>query len=261
YNVHAGAGADNAFDLDRQADVIASWDADIIGLQEVDVHWAARSQWRDMAGELAAALGMRGFFGHIYDLDPPAADKPRRQYGVAILTKHPIVYARNHSITRLSTQTPNPTPEPAPGFPEVAVNVAGAIVHVFNTHLDYRADPSVRQMQVADTLRIMDEAGQHGDAGQQAGAGRQQILLGDFNAPPHAPELAPLWERLVDTWSVSGGVPGLTYPAANPVKRIDYVAVSKRVKVRGVQVPGTLASDHLPVVADLTLTRGQNGES
>lgn len=44
YNIHAGAGSDGVFDLDRQAAALRALDADVIGLQEVDVHWGARSQ-------------------------------------------------------------------------------------------------------------------------------------------------------------------------------------------------------------------------
>lgn len=49
YNIHAGSGMDNVFDLDRQVAELRSLDADVIGLQEVDVHWGDRSQggiWR-----------------------------------------------------------------------------------------------------------------------------------------------------------------------------------------------------------------------
>jgi endonuclease/exonuclease/phosphatase family metal-dependent hydrolase len=91
-------------------------------------------------------------------------------------------------------------------------------------------------MQVADTLRIMAN-----DRGPQ-------VLLGDFNAPPEAPELAPLWTELTDAAPA-----GPTYPADVPTKRIDYVTVSPDVLVRAATVPTTLASDHRPVLADLAL--------
>ncbi|MYU48228.1 metal-dependent hydrolase, partial [Streptomyces sp. SID7803] len=68
-----------------------------------------------------------------------------------------------------------------------------------------------------------------------------------------APELAPpLWKELTD---IEPGGP--TYPAQDPpVQRIDYVAVSKdTVRVRSAAVAETLASDHRPVVADLSLRR------
>ncbi|MEU8507840.1 endonuclease/exonuclease/phosphatase family protein [Streptomyces brevispora] len=245
YNIHAGAGMDNVFDLDRQVAELRSLDADVIGLQEVDVHWGTRSQWRDLASELAGRLGMRVSFAPIYSLDPTTPGAPRREFGVAVLSRYKIVSAENHDITRLSTQDPNPTPAPAPGFGEVVLRVKGLPVHVYATHLDYRGDPSVRIAQVADTRRIMAE--------DQKAERRpvRQILLGDFNAAPTAPELAPLWENLTD---IEPGGP--TFPALDPVQRIDYVAVSKdTVRVRDAAVAETLASDHRPVVADLLLRR------
>lgn len=245
YNIHAGAGTDNVFDLDRQVAALRALDADVIGLQEVDVRWGDRSEWRDLAAELGRRLRMHVSFAPIYSLDPVVPGDPRREFGVAVLSRYRIVSAENHDLTRLSTQDPNPVPAPAPGFGEVVLKVRGLPVHVYATHLDYRADPSVRVAQVADTRRIMAE-----DRRAERRPVRQ-ILLGDFNAPPTAPELAPLWKELTD---IEPGGP--TYPAQDPVQRIDYVAVSKdTVRVRGAAVAETLASDHRPVVADLLLRR------
>lgn len=250
YNIHTGIGADGRLDLARTARAIEATGADVVGLQEVDVHWGERSDWQDQAAELARMLDMTMFFAPIYDLDPPAPGQPRRRYGLALLSRHPIVHAENHEITRLSTQDSDPVPAPMPGFPEVVINVRGALVHVYATHLDYRADPSVREMQVADTLRILAEDG----------AEAQQVLVGDFNAPPTAPELAPLWQRMTDAWAAAGSGAGHTYPATDPTRRIDYVTTSPGIRVEAVRVPDTTASDHLPVVADLTVVRGAGPE-
>ena len=245
YNIHAGAGEDNVFDLDRTAQALKALDADVIGLQEVDVHWDARSEWRDTIAELAATLGMFAGFAPIYDFDPPAAGQPRRQYGVGVLSRFPLVRTENHPITRLSTQDPNPVPALAPGFLEAEIDVRGRRVHVYCTHLDYRADPSVRALQVGDTTKILAR-----DPRKDL-----QILVGDFNADPAAPELAGLWTRLTDSWAVAeftSGGPN-TYPAVDPVKRIDVVAVGTGLHVRRFAVPAELAaSDHRPVVADLS---------
>ncbi|MFQ6851043.1 endonuclease/exonuclease/phosphatase family protein [Streptomyces sp. 35M1] len=239
YNIHTGAGMDGVFDLDRQTAELRSLNADVIGLQEVDRHWGSRSEWRDLAGELARRLRMYVSFAPIYSLDPAEPGGPRAEYGVAVLSRHRIMSAENHEITRLSTQDPNPVPAPAPGFGEVVVRVRGLPVHVYVTHLDYRPDPAVRVAQVADTRRIMAE-----DRGPK-------ILLGDLNAEPAAPELAPLWRELTDA---DPDAP--TFPAQDPVKRIDFVTVSKdRAGVRRAWVPESLASDHRAVVADLLLRR------
>ncbi|MFV0132481.1 endonuclease/exonuclease/phosphatase family protein [Streptomyces sp. HMX87] len=243
YNIHAGAGQDGVFDLDRTAEAVRGLDADVIGLQEVDVHWGARSGFVDEARELAAELGMRVFFAPIYDLDPAAEGGQRRQYGVAILSRHPVLEAENHEITRLSTQAPDSVPAPAPGFAEVVVNVKGSHVHVYSTHLDYRSDPSVRATQVADMLQVL-----AADRGPK-------ILVGDFNAEATAPELAPLWRELRDASPDGGG----TYPAVGPVKRIDSVTVSPGVTVTGARTVATDASDHRPVVTDLNLHRRGHG--
>ncbi len=193
YNIHAGAGTDNVFDLGRTAAAIRSLDADVVGLEEADVHWGDRSQWQDTVSELGQRLGMQVGFAPIYSLDPVNPGDPRREYGVAVLSRHPIVALENHSITRLSTQDPNPVPAPAPGFLEATVQVRGARTHVYVTHLDYRGDPTVRRMQVADTRAIL--------AADPDGA--NQVLLGDFNAEATAPELAPLWDVLQDAWAVA----------------------------------------------------------
>ena len=106
-------------------------------------------------------------------------------------------------------------------------------------------DPSVRALQVGDTTKILAR-----DPRKDL-----QILVGDFNADPAAPELAGLWNRLTDSWAVAESTSGgpNTYPAVDPVKRIDVVAVGKGLDVRRFAVPAELAaSDHRPVVADLS---------
>ncbi|MFJ9856542.1 endonuclease/exonuclease/phosphatase family protein [Streptomyces albogriseolus] len=239
YNIHAGAGEDQVFDLDRTAAALRDLRADVIGLQEVDVHWGERSAFADEARALAEKLRMRVFFAPIYDLDPAAEGGERRQYGVAVLSRHPVLHAENHEITRLSTQTPDPVPAPAPGFAEIVIRVKGVRTHVYSTHLDYRADPSIRAAQVGDMLDVLAD---------DRGPG---ILVGDFNAEPSAPELAPLWHTLRDAAPDAGP----TYPAIAPRKRIDLITVSHGITVTGARTHATDASDHRPVVADLRLPR------
>ncbi|MFI2645217.1 endonuclease/exonuclease/phosphatase family protein [Streptomyces sp. NPDC018610] len=239
YNIHAGAGEDDVFDLDRTAGAIRALNADVIGLQEVDVHWGDRSGFTDEARELARRLRMRAFFAPIYDLPPAPGHTQRQRFGVAVLSRLPVVSAENHEITRLSTQSSDPVPEPAPGFAEVTVRDRGALVHIYSTHLDYRPDPSVRRTQVDDMLAVLVE--DHGP----------KVLVGDFNAEPSAPELARLWGPLADAAPDAGD----TYPALAPVKRIDLVTVSPEVTVTRARTVDTAASDHRPVVADLLVRR------
>ena len=238
YNIHAGTGGITAI-----ADVIRDAAPDIVALQEVDVHWSDRSGYADLATELAERTGMEVRFGHIYDLAEDRPGAPRRQYGLAVLSRHPIRAFDNHIIPRLSSIADEPEPLPRPGFLELTIDVDGRAVRVFDTHLDYRGDPRVRRLQVAAMLDVI-------------GTGDQPtILIGDLNAEPGAAELQPLLARLRDAWDPGAG-PGLTFPADTPVKRIDYVLVSRHFDVHTTRVPVSVASDHRPVVVDLTLRVG-----
>ena len=135
-----------------------------------------------------------------------------------------------------------------PGFLASTVDFGGTRIRVFNTHLDYRADPSVRRQQVSEMLAIM---------GQSA---MPTLLLGDMNAQPHAPELRALFERFSDAW-LGQAEAGLTYPATEPHRRIDYVFTSPHFVARSASVPVTVASDHWPVLADLVLTGAPSARS
>jgi endonuclease/exonuclease/phosphatase family metal-dependent hydrolase len=233
YNIQAGAGH-----LDSTAAAIRALSPDIVALQEVDVHWAERSHFADQATELGRALGMQVRFAPIYMIASPPA--PPREFGVALLSRFPIVGFRNDRLTRLSTQDSNPVPTVMPGLLEAMIDVSGQRVRFFTTHLDYRADPRVRMEQVAEMIRYI------------GGVTSPTIAAGDLNATPDAAELAPLLRLLHDTWLPTAGS-GLTYPANAPVKRIDYVLVSPHFSVQSASVPITTASDHRPVVVDLIL--------
>ncbi|MFS0752081.1 endonuclease/exonuclease/phosphatase family protein [Oceanobacillus sp. 1P07AA] len=248
FNVAAGTGLDGEYDVDRLADTINELDVDIIGLQEVDVHWGYRSNFDHMMEELASRLEMEYYFAPIYDLEPVNQGEPNRKYGVGVLSKYPIVEAENRNITRLSTQVPNPAPTLEPGFLQAKINVEGAEVMFYVTHLDYRGDPTIREMQVADMQGIMSE-------------GNYNILVGDMNARPNATEISPLFSDFIDAWDLND-TDGETFPAHNPDRRIDYIFASKRMEVHTSEVKkGGQASDHLPVIAEIEVVSGNHSTS
>lgn len=241
YNIAAGIGVDGNFNIDRIAETIRTSGADVIGLQEVDVHWGARSQFENEIRYLAEKLDMHAFFAPIYDFDPLEEGEPRRQFGLAVLSKYPIIHSENHEISRLSTQDDNPEPTMTPGFPEVVINIKGIKVSLYVTHLDYRADPFVREMQVEDMLNIM--------------SGEHQILVGDLNAEPENLELQPLMSKFQDAWDVTNSEDGNTFPVPDAIKRIDYILTSPNLNVTNAQRIESDASDHFPVIADIMLKR------
>jgi endonuclease/exonuclease/phosphatase family metal-dependent hydrolase len=92
-----------------------------------------------------------------------------------------------------------------------------------------------------------------------AGLNGPVVAGGDFNEGPRSAAVRWIAERYWDAWEHGGDSeqPGTTFPASDPTSRIDYLFVSEQFRVDGVWVltdPGAAAaSDHLPLVADLTL--------
>ncbi|MBM3906907.1 MAG: endonuclease/exonuclease/phosphatase family protein [Gemmatimonadetes bacterium] len=235
FNIQYGGG-----DLARIANTIRAADPDVVALQEVDVHWSARSGFTDQATELARLLGLAVRFAPIYRVPSADSSAPPREFGVALLCRMPIIAFTNHAILRHSTLTADARPEPMPGFLEASISVRGTPVRLFNTHLDYRGDPTVRRQQVREMLAII------GTTEQPA------LLFGDLNALPNAPELQPLFSRLHDLWPTAQD-PGFTFPASSPVRRIDFILASPHFARDSAFVPLPEASDHRPVVMTLRL--------
>lgn len=242
YNIHHGVGADDALDLDRIADLVRANDVEIVGLQEVDRHWDVRSDFQDQARLLARNLRMHYVYAANLDRDPFEPGQPRRQYGTAILSRYPILHHENLLLPSLDGGEQR-------GLLEALIQVRGVRFRVYNTHLQHNSPTpesgrAQRQLQIAAIL------------GETAESARiPHALIGDLNARPEDPEMQPLFPRFRDAWTLGGEGPGFTLSSTNPTARIDYVLVSPGIEVEGAWVPSSLASDHLPVVAELELPR------
>jgi endonuclease/exonuclease/phosphatase family metal-dependent hydrolase len=238
YNIAHGVGHDGRLDLDRIAGVIRMSGADVVALQEVDKHWDSRSDFVDQAAVLGKKLNMRVRFAPIYSLDPPEPGKPRREYGLAILSRYPITHFKNHELSRISSLEPEKGVQKLPGFPEAVINLHGRKIHLFNTHLSW-LDPEVRLLEAEEMLEIM-------------GPARHPVILaGDMNALPDAPEIDRLREVLTDTFEAAGEGDGYTFPAPDPVRRIDYIFASPDIRVLDSRVIEREGSDHYGVLSTL----------
>ena len=233
FNIRHGVGTDNLLDLDRIARVVAGSGAELVGLQEVDRHFGSRSNFVDQATYLADALGMEVVFGANLDLDPLAPGEARRQYGNAILSRHPITAWDNTLLPRLPTSEQR-------GLLHATVDVDGTAVEAYATHLQFDS-PTERGQQVQAIL---------GTIGRPD---TSVVLLGDLNAAPDTPEVAALVDQLTDAWVSAGVGDGNTFSSQTPTSRIDYVLTSHDVTTRTAAVIASDASDHRPVVASLTL--------
>ncbi|MCC6161857.1 MAG: endonuclease/exonuclease/phosphatase family protein [Acidobacteria bacterium] len=226
FNIHHAEGMDGRLDVERIAQVIRDSKADIVGLQEVD-RGVERTGRRDLLKEIADLTGMRFSFGK--NLDHQGGE-----YGNAFLTSHPIVSEGNKPLPNANNVEPR-------GVLQTVIDVAGTKVLVLTTHLDFSRDERDR-VASADAMLAMVEAF----------GGGPVIAMGDFN---DSPERTP-WKRLTsgftDVWTAVGQSDGFTIPVETPRRRIDWILVRGLTPVRA-EVLRTDASDHLPVVATVTL--------
>ncbi len=235
FNIHAGIGPDARLDLEGVADEIRRSGADVVGLQEVDRHWGPRSDDVDEPAWLAHRLHMFVAFGANLDLDPASPGQPRRQFGTAILSRFPIRESENVLL-------PNQEGLEQRGLLRARVLVHGRPMDVYTTHLQHNT-PSVRAAQASRVVDLV------------RSRSCPAVLTGDLNATPTEEPARILTAQLPDSWQVGAG-DGLTYPAAAPTKRIDYVLHSSDVRALAAQVLPTAVSDHRPVRVQVRLDDG-----
>jgi endonuclease/exonuclease/phosphatase family metal-dependent hydrolase len=235
FNIRHGEGTGGELDLERIAEVIEGQDPDAVGLQEVDRHWSERSDFVDQTSWLARRLGMYAVFGANLDLDPLTPGAPRRQYGNAILSRHPIIGWDNIPLPRFDLHEQQ-------GLLLARIKVRGAPLLFYNTHLD----PNDAAERLAQAKAIRDLIGTPEEP---------FVLVGDFNATPGSPPIRHLTETMTDAWAKAGVGEGDTFNSVTPYARIDYVFTPPEAFIRTAAVvttdPG--ASDHLPLTADLLL--------
>ena len=228
YNIHVGVGMDKKLDLQRIADVINRERPDLVGLQEVD-RGVKRTEGRDEIAELARLTRMEYAYGHNLDYQGG-------QYGVAILSRF-LIQKVDHQKYQ------NRVEAERRGMFRVEVEIEGRPVSFVTTHLDYQTSDG-RLFEAEQLLRMLN------------GVKDPLIVAGDFNDEPAGNTFKLMLKGFEDAWISSRAKgSGLSYPADNPVKRIDYIFYRRNggVRAKKAWVVNTLASDHLPVVAELEI--------
>jgi endonuclease/exonuclease/phosphatase family metal-dependent hydrolase len=226
YNVHRCRGMDRRTRPERIAAVLASVDADIIALQEVIGPGLTGT---GHAEQIGAALGMGWVMA-------PARELRRHQFGNVVLSRFPI---RDHTQLDLSWKTCE-----ARNSQRVAVDLGGdRLLQVYNAHLGTalleRRYQAPRLAAWVDDHRVK----------------APKLLLGDFNEWSRGLVADVLAQRLESVDIFPYLKRRRTYPGFFPVLHLDHIYYSGEVAIRHIELPRTrlalVASDHLPLVADL----------
>jgi endonuclease/exonuclease/phosphatase family metal-dependent hydrolase len=225
YNIHRCRGLDGRTNVGRIAEVIRAIEPDVIALQEVI---GAGANSAGHAEELGALLGM----GWVM-----AATRHLRGclFGNVVLSRLPI---RHHSQYDLSWKTCEPR-----CAQRVDIAVGEDTLHLYNVHLGTAF--LERRHQAARLSAIMHDRR----------IDKPKIVLGDFNEWMKGLATSMLNERLQSIDLRSHLRRRRTYPGVFPVLHLDHIYYEGTVEVAKLELPRTrlalMASDHLPLVADL----------
>jgi endonuclease/exonuclease/phosphatase family metal-dependent hydrolase len=221
YNIHQGVGRDGIKNPIRIADVIGEMNADIVALQEVTSH---PEKSDDLLAHIAALTEMEPIEGFTLTV-------AESRYGNALLSSLPLSAANRVDIS-VKGREPR-------GVIEVAFNHNCQNVVLWATHLGLSIPE--RHQQIDKLLNIINFA----DADMS-------ILLGDLN-------LWFTWDRpsrKLQQWFKPGHSPA-TFPAIRPFLKLDRILVRPADKITTIRTHATklsrVASDHLPLVADIAL--------
>lgn len=233
YNIHKCiGGVDRRYDPQRVADVINHQHADVLLLQEVD-HDAPRSNRDRQVDVLGELVGMR------YRSWFPNVDvRGGGCYGNAILSRYPIVEARNIDLSiRFKKKR-----SALHGVIRVRHDDIDRTVHVYNMHLGLARFE--RRIQLRRFLDSHPFQTLHHETPVVVGGDLNDVYggLGEL--------LRPAGFRGVERRP-------LTFPAWGPVRALDAIFVRGRLDfVRLARCESELArraSDHRPLIADVRL--------
>ena len=244
---------DDQVDVDRFAAAIASLDADVLALQEVDRN-QPRSDHADLTAVAAEAMGapehrfvaaLSGTPGATWIAADGQEQPDAAAYGIALLSRYPVL---GWEVIRLP-----PVPVRVPMFfdgsrrpdwvrdePRVAVaatvEAPAGVVTVVNTHLSFIRWWNVRQLRTL--VRTLDTLGH---------AGAPTVLVGDLNMGP---------EPAVRLTRMQPLATAPTFPVDEPREQIDHVL--GRGPVAATSAPSAVLplSDHRALLADLTFGPG-----
>ena len=287
YNIQYGTGRDGVVDLARIARAVEG--ADVIALQEVE-RFSQRTSLQDQPALLAALLpGYHWVYGPGMDLhaDVVAPDgrvtQQRRQFGNMLLSKTPILTARNHLLPKLGTLLQFSLQRCA--LEGVIVTPSGAALRLYSVHLTH-LDDTDRAPQIEHLLQVHARA--FGEGPGWCGSGvdaamtegqvampmpREAVLMGDFNLTvasplyarlvgPKSPEYGRMnsLDGFVDAWVTAGHAEAAGNTCHSGTlstgQRIDYCFVSSAYagRIRRAWIDEQSAgSDHQPIWTEIDL--------
>lgn len=219
YNIHKAAGLDRRVDLERIAEVLKEINPDLVGIQEA---------LGPQAAALAECLQMQLAMG-------PTNNVNGLPYGNAVLTRLPIQGSHTFDLSWHAR-------EPRGGI-RLDLTIDDGLLHVFNVHFGLKIRERANQVRTLVREHIL-----HRDLTGP------RIVIGDLN------EWFPgTVGRMLRRELHGPRIIRRTHPAPLPIFPLDRIYWDRHFVADGFRVHRSrlarVASDHLPVVARLRLSR------
>jgi endonuclease/exonuclease/phosphatase family metal-dependent hydrolase len=247
YNIlHGRSPADGRVDVERFREAVASLDADVLGLQEVDRH-QPRSGGVDLTAAAAEAMGavdhrfaaaLHGTPGLAWTAATGEDQPGSAAYGIALLSRYPVRRWRVLRLPGLRGRVPVWFPDRShPSLvteePRVAVtaevDAPGGRLTVAVTHLTFI--PGWNRVQLRRLVRAT------------SGGPDPLVLMGDLNLDGDRPARTTRMRSL-------GRVP--TFPVGAPERQLDHILVRGPLRASGpARAPELAVSDHRPLLVDV----------
>jgi endonuclease/exonuclease/phosphatase family metal-dependent hydrolase len=223
YNIHKCRGLDGQTRTDRIASVLEEVGADIVALQEVV---------NDQTGHLAERMGYFRAFGE-------ARQYRGSGYGNATLSRWDFKLIRPVDVSVAGREQRAAL--------RTDIRLGHHVLHIFNVHLGTGARERKQQaarLLDADLLQAIDISG-------------PRIVLGDFNEWVHGLVTRSLTAEFHLTDLRLHLKRMRSYPALLPLLHLDHIYFDHHLTVEKAHFHRSrralIASDHLPLVADLIL--------
>jgi endonuclease/exonuclease/phosphatase family metal-dependent hydrolase len=218
WNIHGGVGTDGLFALDRIIDVISRHDPDVVALQEVDSRRCKAGE-RSPFDLLQEAVGEHG-------VEAKSIITADGDYGQMVMSRWPLLGTEIHDLT-------HPDREPRRAI-ETEVCRSGGNFRLVAAH--FGLSLAERHTQAR---RLVEIARRHP---------KMTVMLGDFNDWFWPGSLRHAFKR-----ELPARTRHATFPSRFPVFRLDRIFCwpSHTIMRSFVDRQACIASDHLPVIADI----------
>jgi len=224
YNTRGSLGMDNVRATQRIINVVRSLTPDIVAFQEIH----QRLVWsggEDQPLTLEMSLNRAFVFHRLLRIG-------RGGYGIGMAVRGNVVERRMHEL---------PSGREQRGALELRLrDVDGMHLTAFCTH--WGLDPEERVCQAKALVEIV------------KGVKGAAIVCGDLNEDAEGSAVKLLCSE-TGLRDADGELRRPTFMADNPTVRIDYILHSPELTASNVEVVESLASDHLPLLADFTRQR------